>query len=122
MPLIAVPFLSPMVFELLSSSRPRWGHGVVFALVLGVGAGMYSGIVLRLEQSGPGPASFIGGLMFILTLVAGLVGAFVAWLIGRSFGRGFEDQAARRLRPWHVGVAIAAVDVVAAVVVGIIAA
>jgi hypothetical protein len=117
---VVAPIAGPLVFQLISHPRPEWGWGLAFAAVLALVFGVWGGADPPFEYSGAGQAALIGAYFFAVTFLAGMVGASVASLIGRLFdprpGRG-ADQ--RRLRPWHVGVAIAAAEML---VVAVLAA
>ena len=108
------PFLGPLVFQLISRRHPEWGWGLAFAAFLAVVLGIWAGIDPPFEHSGAGQAALIGVLIFASTFLAGMVGACVASLIGRLFVRdeAYPERGPQHLRPWHVGAAVVAVEMV----------
>jgi hypothetical protein len=109
------PFLGPLVFQLISRPRPEWGWGLAFAAALGAVFGIWGGIRPPFEHSGSGQAALIGALFFAMTFLAGMVGASIASLIGRLFELRLPPSydTPSRVRPWHVGVALLVVEIVA---------
>ena len=107
------PFLGPLVFQLICRPRPEWGWGLAFAAALGAVFGIWGGLRPPFEYSGSGQAALIGALLFAMTFLAGMVGASIATLIGRLFELRSPPiaRAPTRVRPWHVGVALAAAEI-----------
>jgi hypothetical protein len=112
------PFVGPLVFQLISRPRPDWGWGLAFAAVLATIYGVWGGLDLPFEHSGAGQAAVLGAFIFTGTFMAGMVGASIASLIARLFDPDPESlrRLPRRMRPWHVGAAIAALVVLVMVV------
>jgi hypothetical protein len=107
---VVAPIVGPLVFQLVSRARPEWGWGLAFAAALALFFGVWGGAEPPFEYSGAGQAALIGAAIFAMTFLAGMVGASVASLVARLFD--LRRQApAGRLRPWHVGAALAAADV-----------
>jgi hypothetical protein len=118
---IALPvILCPLIFGLLSRDPPKWGHGLAFDVVSS--STMTASFVVFYWNPGAsaGVSASALGIWFIVAafvflFVIGMVGAWVALLIGRAQPFASEHRPATRLRPWHVGVALAAAEVVAAI-------
>lgn len=108
---VLAPILGPLVFELLSRPRPEWGWGLAFAAALGVVFGIWGGIDPPFEYSGAGQAAIIGAFLFVLTFLAGMVGASIASLVARPLNYDAPRRRPSRLKAWHVGAIIASLDV-----------
>jgi hypothetical protein len=124
------PFLGPLVFQLICRPRPEWSWGLAFAAALGVVFGVWGGLRPPFEYSGSGQAALIGALFFAMTFLAGMVGASIASLIGRLFelrtpapssATPEPSAGAGRFKPWHVGVALVAVEIVVAAALAVAA-
>jgi hypothetical protein len=109
---VVAPIVGPLVFQLVGRAHPDWGWGVAFAATLALFFGVWGGIRPPFEYSGTGQAALIGASLFAMTFLVGMVGASVASLVVRVFALRRVESGTRRLRPWHIGMAIGAVDVV----------
>jgi hypothetical protein len=114
----------PMIFELLSRDTPEWGYGLGFSVVSSlVICATLTGVLWHasgdLELSSAGAGTVVGFVFgtFVICFVFGMAGASVASLIGRALPAGSEYRPATRIRPWHVGAAVAIAELAVAVVV-----
>jgi hypothetical protein len=117
--------LCPMIFELLSGDTPEWGYGLGFSVVSSVVVAATLASVLwhatgdlNLSSAGIGTVTLFVLGAFVGCFVFGMAGASVASLIGRVLPAASEYRPATRIRPWHVGAAVAVAELAAAVVVG----
>lgn len=113
---IWIVLVGPLIFQLLSRPRPDWTFGFSFAAVAALGLAVWGTLNPPFDYSGAGRAVLVSVLMFATTLLIGIVGASAASLIARLFEGQSGDPLRGRVRPWHVGAAIAGADVVLAVV------
>lgn len=106
---VGSPFVGSMVFTLLCRDKPRWLDGVGFALVAAVAAaGMWAWQVTDLLRSFPFPnVLYLGLAMFAFGIGGAMLGIFLARLGSKGRAKGGK----RRLRPWHIGLAIAVVEI-----------
>jgi hypothetical protein len=111
-----IVIVGPLVFQLLSLPRPEWSHGLIFSAAVALVMGIWGSVGSPFEYSGIGQAALIGILIFVTAFFAGMVGASVASLIARLFDPHPGHTGDGRLRPWHIGAAIAGVDVLAAAI------
>jgi hypothetical protein len=109
-PWVLAPVLGPMVFQLIARPRPKLRYGLALAGLLAIVLGVWAATDVPFKDPGTWPTDqrvAIGFYFFFLTLVAGAVGAMVAVLLARTIGPG---------RAWQAGVAIVALDVIAAAI------
>jgi hypothetical protein len=106
---IGSPFAGSMLFTLLCRDKPKWLDGVGFALVAAIAAaGTWAWQVTDLDRSFPFPnVLYLGLTMFVF----GIGGAIAGFLIARStLGERSPDRRTT-LKPWHLGSAVAVVEI-----------
>ena len=117
---IWIVLVGPLVFQLLSRPRPDWTDGFAFTTVVALGLAVWGIVNPPFEYAGAGRAVLVGVLMFGMMLLAGMVGASIASLIARLFRVESGEPRLGQLRPWHVGAAIAAADLLVAAVLAVV--
>jgi hypothetical protein len=112
------------VFATLERPRPEWSHGVAFAFVVSLAGSTF--LMIRLAQSsgdlghGALELSLFGLLLVILGVMLGMAGSGIASVVSRPLQGLRRDGTPRRLEPWHVGVAVAVIELVAAAVFAVV--
>jgi hypothetical protein len=115
----AAMLVPPFVFQLLSRPDPDWSYGLAFAVVPALTLAVATGVLVPRDPEYPGG---IGWLIFtvlfafVVVFLIGMVGASIASLVARPFTPDNSRHRPQRLRAWHIGAAVAGVDVVAVVV------
>jgi H+/Cl- antiporter ClcA len=105
-PWILAPILGSMVFELIRPPRSGWKSELTPSAILAVAFGLWAGLQPPTHERGTWPSSqlaFIGAIVFVGALSAGVVGGLAAKVVTYLVGR---------RRAWKAGVAIAVLDVV----------
>jgi hypothetical protein len=100
-PWVLAPVLGSLVFQLISRPRPEWGWGLAFAAVLGVFLGIWAGLRPPFDDGGtwpPSQAAIIGGFVFVVTFLVGMLGASAASLLVRVIG--YERRGRQAWRLW----------------------
>lgn len=114
-PWFLAPVLGPVVFQLISRPSPKMRYGLAFAGLLAVVFGVWAGIQVPFKDPGGWPLDqrlAIGGYIFFVTFVGGLLGTAIAQVITRVVG---ADRA------WKVGALIVILNVAAAaILVGVL--
>lgn len=118
---LGAPFLGSMVFTLLCRQRPEWLDGVGFAFVAALAGGGVWGSQMRDEGVRIHPFSlpaalYLGAAMFVF----GMGGAAFATLLSRPILKERWDGKRKRFKTWHLGTAVAAVELVAVAVLAAI--
>jgi hypothetical protein len=106
---IGSPFVGSMVFTLLCRDKPKWLYGVGFALAAAIAAaGTWAWQVTDIDRSFPFPnVLYLGLTMFAF----GIGGATAGFLTARStLGERSHDKR-MTLKPWHLGGAVAVVEI-----------
>ncbi len=114
-PWFVAPIMGPMVFQLISRPSPKMRYGLAFAGLLAVVFGVWAGIQVPFKEPGGWPLDqrlAIGGYIFVITFVGGLLGAVIAHVLTQVVG---PDRARK------AGALIVILDVVAAaILVGVL--
>jgi hypothetical protein len=118
--LLVVPLLAGgLVVTLCARSRPNWLYGAGLGLVLGLFGAVLSSLY---DHDSPG---FGGMLVFAVALetfygvLVGSAGGMLGSLVCRPLLRERPDGKPKRIKPWHVGAALALAELV---LVGVTAA
>ncbi len=105
--LFVSPFLGPLVFTLLTRNSPQWLHGLVFGVVVGIGAGLLWGFMESSAQQRPGRLTLgLSIAIWMFSFVIAMAGSAFASLIARPITSERRDDRKHRLKPWHLGLAI----------------
>jgi drug/metabolite transporter (DMT)-like permease len=114
--------LGSFVYTTVERPLPDWRHGVAFALVT---TGAISALFLASYVQSPDADStdrFLFGYVVLFIMVGtviGMVGSRIASVASRRLLGEPADDKPRRLKPWHLGAAVAVVELA---VVGAMAA
>lgn len=111
--------LGSFVFATLERPRPEWLHGVAFAF----GVAMVASVVLMIRLAhepgdlghGALELSFLGFILVILGVMLGMAGSGIASVVSRPLLAPRPNGTTRRVKPWHLGVTVAIVELVASV-------
>jgi peptidoglycan/LPS O-acetylase OafA/YrhL len=111
---IAPPLLGSIVFTLIPRDRPRWTDGICFASAIGLPLGLLSHYLIATESSGE---DIFGWLVvpgvWVTCAVVGIGGASLAMLLSRYLLRERSGSKRAIVKPWHLGAAVAIIDVAA---------
>jgi hypothetical protein len=117
LPFAAALVIPPFVFQLLSRRSPAWTYGSAFGVIPATTSAVTVGV---LERHDLNATVFVFALFaFVATFLVSMVGASVASLVARLFDPETQLRRPQRLQPWHLGAAVAAVEMIAVVVAAV---
>jgi hypothetical protein len=118
----AIPlFVGALVFSVCALEEPRWFLGAGFGFALGT---IEAALFLWDKVDGPVDA-VVAAWLVIISICAGVLGALLGGAAGRlgesaTHHSGKSGGGMRWLRPWYLGAAVLAIDLVVAVVVWVV--
>jgi hypothetical protein len=108
--------LGSFVYAVLERPIPDWRHGVAFALVTTAARlALFLSLYVPSHDADSMDGFLFGYAILLITVgtVIGMVGSRIASMASRRLLRRLADGKPRRLKPWHIGVAVAVVELVA---------
>ncbi len=105
--------LCPLVFQLLSGRSRRLHFGAIFALVVAIGLALFFVFGPVTSPVAGASGAFMGIVFFLVYLVPGLIGAYIASLIDEGFDHRATHKGGSRLWPWVIGACLAVIELAA---------
>jgi hypothetical protein len=109
--------LGSAAFVLISRRSPDWRVGTAGGFVIAVITGVIYGALAR--EAGKG-SIFIGLSIFVMAFIIGLVGSIVGTLLAEPLLVDGEVCETKRVKPWHLGMGVAALDVIVVVILAVV--